>query len=75
MVPVLAAEYEIQDMIGKLMDNRSSKLVDSDNEIKKMPQCFTTWLDQNWERYQASKKKGTLPYWIKDNERYFKKAS
>lgn len=75
MVPVLAAEYEIQDMIGKLMENKSSKLVDSDNEIKKMPQCFTTWLDQNWERYQASKKKGTLPYWIKDNERYFKKAS
>lgn len=44
--------------------------VQSRNEIKDTPPEFKEWINENKDRIKKSKKKGTLPYFVKDNNRY-----
>ena len=39
-------------------------------KISEMPENFSNWMEENAERIEKAKKKGTLPQWIKENERY-----
>lgn len=45
---------------------------DADNEVSELPKGFTKWLDENEDRIERAKEKGTLPYWITENERFAK---
>lgn len=40
---------------------------DADNEVKDVPPKFREWLINNADRIENAKKKGTLPYWIREN--------
>lgn len=38
--------------------------------IKESPSGVTEWLSENADRVKDARKKGTLPYWIRDNNKY-----
>ena len=57
-VPILKTEDEFfGDLPGR-------------NEIKDVPKQFRQWMDKNSARYERAKERGTLPYFVKDNEKY-----
>ena len=68
-VPVLAENEEIDKMLDKILDGESASGVHSDNSVSKLPSNFITWLDDNSERVEAAKQRGTLPYFIRDNQK------
>ena len=39
-----------------------------EGEVKDVPERFKKWMDDNSERYSRAKKRGTLPYFVKDNK-------
>jgi len=41
---------------------------ESVNAVKDVPQAFKDWIEENTNRIDDSRTKGTLPYFIKDNE-------
>lgn len=45
----------------------------SKNEVKDVPQGFRDWVKDNKERIKASEKRGTQPYFIRDNEKVVEK--
>lgn len=44
------------------------------NFIKDVPDNFKRWAAENADKISASRDKGTLPYFVKDNTRYVKEA-
>lgn len=66
MVPVLANQEQIDEMMSKIMDGES--LDGIVQPITDYPGAFKTWIKDNEDRYDAAKAKGTLPYFIKDNQ-------
>lgn len=38
------------------------------NEVKDVPDTFKRWVGANARRIKAAKRKGTSPYFIKDNQ-------
>jgi hypothetical protein len=40
------------------------------NTVKNPPDNFTSWVDKNTDRIKDAQKRGTLPYFIKDNKGY-----
>ena len=45
---------------------------ESVNTVKDVPDNFKEWVKDNEERIAKSKQKGTEPYFLKDNEKYWK---
>lgn len=41
---------------------------ESENTVSELPESFTAWAKENKERIDAARERGTLPYFIKDNE-------
>lgn len=66
MVPILATPDEIADMADSIMAGESIKGIS--NPIDSYPKQFNSWVKDNEDRYNKAKKKGTLPYFIKDNQ-------
>lgn len=64
-VPIVMSEDEYWS------DNREN----SPNKITAPPKNFGKWVSENSERIEESRKKGTLPYWIKDNPILVEKAA
>jgi GNAT superfamily N-acetyltransferase len=58
-VPVLKTEQEMLD------DSEGSA-----NTVKDMPENFKEWAAKNADRIAAAEKRGTLPYFLKDNARF-----
>lgn len=46
----------------------------SENEITDVPDGFKDWVRDNADRIEAAEKRGTQPYFIRDNKEYIKKA-
>lgn len=67
-VPVLASEKEVDEMVDKILDGEDPGSVDCKNEVTELPQKFTDWLDENEGRIEQARERGTLPYFVKDNE-------
>lgn len=67
MVPVLATEKEMDDMIDKILSDEIYD-TDSENQVEEYPQEFQSWVKDNQDRMEEAKTKGTLPYFIKDNK-------
>ncbi|MBQ7018650.1 MAG: hypothetical protein IJN06_06575 [Bacteroidales bacterium] len=68
MVPVLAKEEELDQMLDKILSGEDPGSVVTDNP-KDLPDQFQTWVKDNEERYAKAEAKGTLPYFIRDNKK------
>ena len=42
---------------------------ESENAVQDVPDKFKQWMEDNRERMDEARKRGTLPYFITDNER------
>ena len=67
-VPVLASEEEVDEMVDKILDGEDPGSVDCKDEVSEMPEQFKSWVEDNEGRIEDAKQRGTLPYFIKDNE-------
>lgn len=61
VIPILKTEDELWD----IDDSKPSV-----NEVKDVPQGFKDWVADNKERIENARKRGTLPYFVRDNEGY-----
>lgn len=68
-VPVLASEMEMDDMLDAVLDGKSPSSVKCAGRVKRLPSAFTQWMDDNEDRIAEATSKGTLPYFIRDNQR------
>ena len=68
MVPVLAKEEELDQMLDQILNGEDPGSVVTDSP-KDLPDQFQTWVKDNEERYAKAEAKGTLPYFIKDNKK------
>lgn len=65
-IPILKTEEEFWEW-----DGRSEVSTKSVNEVKDVPDAFKKWVDDNSSRISKAKKKGTLPYFLKDNKKFY----
>lgn len=63
-------KYEQAILAGEDVSNYQFK-----GRIKKAPQKFKVWCNENQERIKKMTAKGTLPYFLKDNEQFTKAAA
>ena len=56
--------------ILKTKDEFFSDSPTSVNEVKDVPDNFKKWVQNNEDRLNRAKEKGTSPYWVRDNEGY-----
>lgn len=68
MVPVLAKEEELDQMLDQILNGEDPGSVVTDSP-KDLPDQFQTWVKDNEERYAKAEAKGTLPYFIRDNKK------
>lgn len=62
-IPILKTEEEFW-----AWDGRGEAPTDSVNEVKDVPKNFKKWIKENSDRISEAKKRGTLPYFVKDNQ-------
>lgn len=67
-VTILKTPEEMAEDNERIM-NGEEPTEESVNEVKDMPGGFTEWMEADKDRYEAASKRGTLPYFIKDNKR------
>lgn len=60
VIPILKTEEEFW----------ADEDVTSKNEVTDTPQQFKDWVNDNKERIKKAKSRGTLPYFVNDNNRY-----
>lgn len=63
-IPILKTEEEFWEW-----DGRSDVSTESVNEVKDVPDAFKQWVGANAYRIEKSKKRGTLPYFVRDNQK------
>ena len=66
-IPILKTEEEFWGW-----DGRGEDTTESINEVKDVPDGFNQWVLDNQDRINTAKKKGTLPYFLKDNKSVLK---
>lgn len=66
-IPILKTEEEFWKWDGK-----SESTTESVNEVKDVPNAFKQWIGTNSQRIADAKRRGTLPYFLKDNPSYLK---
>jgi hypothetical protein len=71
---VLKTPDELEADNERIM-NGDEPTTESVNEVKDMPENFKGWIDKNADRIAAAEKRGTLPYFIKDNKGYVVKVN
>lgn len=72
MIPILAGGDEIEEMVERIMAGEDRE-VSQKEEITELPGSFSRWVRENEDRMNEAKTKGTLPYFIKDNQKSIKK--
>lgn len=72
MIPILAGGDDIAEMIERIMAGEDREISQKE-EIKEFPGSFSRWIRENEDRMNEAKTKGTLPYFIKDNQNAIKK--
>lgn len=68
-VPVLAKQEELDEMLDKIMDGDNPATVECEEKVKELPSQFTGWMQVNEQRIKDATEKGTLPYFLQDNEK------
>lgn len=67
-VPITASREEFVSYLQDMMAGRDVSGVEFRGTVKDMPACFTKWCARNKERIDRMRERGTLPYFIRDNE-------
>lgn len=67
-IPILKTEEEFWSW-----DGRGEAPTDSINKVNDVPEAFNKWLKDNDERYKKARERGTLPYFMRENDKYTKK--
>lgn len=69
MEPVLATEEDMDKMLDNILDGKEpTENLELEGEVKKMPEEFGDWIKANEDRMEAARERGTLPYFVRDNE-------
>lgn len=68
-VPVLAKQEELDEMLDKILDGDNPATVECEEKVKELPFQFTEWMQGNEQRIKDATEKGTLPYFLRDNEK------
>lgn len=68
-VPVLAKQEELDEMLDKILDGDNPATVECEKKVKELPSQFTGWMQDNEQRIKDATEKGTLPYFLRDNEK------
>lgn len=69
MIPILATQEEMDKMIDKILSGEKTDKMESSEQVKDTPDEFNNWVKENEERMDKAKSKGTLPYFVKDNQK------
>ena len=64
---ILKTEKELEEDTEKILAGEKVS-GESVNTVKDVPQGFKDWVDDNRERIEAAEERGTLPYFLKDNQ-------
>lgn len=67
--PALAKDEERDQMLDRILDGGKPDTVHCEDAPTDLPPQFKGWLKANKERMERATEKGTLPYFIKDNEK------
>lgn len=62
-IPILKTEEEFW-----AWDGRGEATTESVNEVNDVPKNFKKWIKENSDRISEAKERGTLPYFVKDNQ-------
>nr|DAM89920.1 MAG TPA: minor capsid protein [Caudoviricetes sp.] len=65
--PILKTEEEFDADTGRIL-NGEEPTEGSENEVNELPDEFKSWLQENKGRIDAATARGSLPYFLKDNE-------
>ena len=66
MTSILKTDEEIAEDTKKML--RGEEVTgESENTVEDVPSGYKKWVEKNEERIEAAKKKGTLPYFVRDN--------
>jgi len=65
---ILADEDEFINQQNKILSGDKSAVLKSNSEVTDLPKGFTQWVEDNKDRIEAAKGRGTLPYFLKDNK-------
>lgn len=68
-VPVLAKDDEMNEMLDAILDGKNPAAVPCEGKVREIPAQFTEWMERNEKRVEDARERGTLPYFIRDNER------
>ena len=74
-VPVLAKDEEMDEMLDAILDGKNPASVPCEGKVRQLPSQFTEWLERNEERMNDARERGTLPYFIRDNEKVIAPAT
>jgi hypothetical protein len=74
IVPVLADEKERMAYHRAVLNGEDVSDWHFKGEITEPHEGFKKWIGENQERIGEARQRGTLPYWIKDNETYLAKG-
>jgi predicted RNA-binding protein YlxR (DUF448 family) len=66
-VPILITQKEMIERNRAAMAGEDVSEMRSVNAVGEVPEGFKKWVDDNRERIEKAKKRGTLPYFLRDN--------
>lgn len=70
VVAILPTDEEFESMQQALLDGEEQ--LNSKRKVVSVPKGFKIWIKDHKQQYKEAKKRGTLPYFIKDNPRFAK---
>ena len=59
----------MDEMLDAILDGKNPAAVPCEEKVSEIPAQFTEWMERNEKRVADAKARGTLPYFIRDNER------
>lgn len=74
-VPLLAKAEEVDKMVDSILDGGEPDEVDVHDVVNDLPDNFKKWAKDNEDRIVSSAERGTLPYFIRDNQKMLDKAN
>lgn len=70
-ISILKTEEELMEENRAIMRGEDPPK-ESVNTVKDVPEGFKQWIKDNRDRIERAEKKGTLPYFLRDNEAFWK---
>jgi hypothetical protein len=70
MIPITITEADLMARIAARNNGTLDEWKPS-STVAEPPKAFDDWVEKNKERIVEAGKRGTLPYWVRDNGKYF----